>query len=137
MAAERVNPYANLPRVVQIIDLEDHGEFGAASCPHCGAEGRYIYRFICEGSPDEIRGAMKGCFAHFPKHPFVAKDQAIREKERECARTGRQLASWDIEIRDAITAYVNGTISETQATQRIRTAEYGRDCYLRRRFGRR
>lgn len=44
----------------QFIGVDDTGPESHACCPHCGAEGRYIYRWAEYG---KVRGAMAGCFA--------------------------------------------------------------------------
>lgn len=46
----------------QFIKVDDYGspyEGGGTCCPHCGADGRYIYWWAEYGV---IRGAMAGCY---------------------------------------------------------------------------
>lgn len=63
-----INIYANLPTVTEILAFVDY-DTGGASCPHCGAIGRYVYRFLCADGQEY--GAMRGCFGKFPKQPDV------------------------------------------------------------------
>lgn len=44
----------------EFIGIDDTGVESGATCPHCGAEGRYIYNWIEHGRP---HAAMAGCFA--------------------------------------------------------------------------
>lgn len=133
--ASRQNPYADLPKVVYVTGRDDAGEYGAATCPHCGAEGRYVYRFICEDGTE--RGAMAGCFKQFPQHPFATKAAVLIAKQADYCEKGWMLPSWDEATLDAIHAFGTQAISETEARDRIRAAERTRDAYRARRFGRR
>lgn len=132
--------YTNLPQIVMRLGEDDAGEYGAARCPHCGAEGRYTVWFLCD---DGLRhGAMRGCLQHFPRHRFFDLAQRIADKEREIAdanRNGgsRQLASWDAEVRGAIEAFSQGAISEDEAQARIDTAEGRKRAWMKRRGYRR
>lgn len=54
-----------LPRIVAVLGRSDSGEYGAATCPHCGAAGRYVYTFQCDDGT--TRGAMAGCLKLFPR----------------------------------------------------------------------
>src|SRR5690349_17478487 len=99
------NIYANLPEVVEIITIDDAGEGGAASCPHCGAIGRYVYHFTA--SDGQHYAAMRGCFSHFPKSRFAGRMAELLRKEIDAKKRGRQLASWDIEIMGAIRDYAD------------------------------
>lgn len=119
------NPYANLPKVIEVLALDDAGEGGAAICPHCGAVGRYVYHFRCDDGTE--RGAMRGCFSKFPQHPFAKRLAAILAKEQEQAKreswNRHELPLWDIEVRDAVRAYTNGTMTEQEAEDAIRAAD--------------
>lgn len=127
--------YSDLPRIVAVLDVQDYGEGAAASCPHCGAEGRYIYTFQCEDGT--TRGAMRGCFARFPQHPFAKRHAALIQKEKDYTEKGWTLASWDQDILAAIHDFASGTITEQQAQDRIRAAERRAADYRERKFGRR
>lgn len=63
-----------LPRIVAVLSCEDHGpcDGGAtAVCPHCGADGRYVYHFLCDDGT--TRGAMKGCIKLFSMSPAAVE----------------------------------------------------------------
>lgn len=120
--------YADLPHVVEIISLEDAGEGGAASCPHCGAIGRYIYRFIA--SDGQEYGAMKGCFKHFPKSRYFERMSEILKKEKDAAKRGRHIASWDTDVLDAIRAYADGKKDADQVDEIIRNADRAKRAYM-------
>lgn len=126
-----VNIYQDLPKVVIVERVEDAGEFGAVHCPHCGAEGRYIYWFTCEDGTS--RGAMKGCFGHFPKHPFADRYAQILDKQRANAKKGWNLASWDTDVMSAIERFTKGEIVEWQAKEIIRNADSAKKSYMKRR----
>ncbi|MCL4296301.1 MAG: hypothetical protein KJ077_11255 [Anaerolineae bacterium] len=138
-----MNIYADLPKVLYIEGLDDAGEFGAATCPHCGAQGRYIYWFVCDDGSQ--RGAMRGCFEHFPKHPFADRYAQILDKEIQNAKRRRpavqgqgwSLASWDASIKDAIEKYGAGQLSEAAAWEAIREADRAKKQWMKRRGFRR
>lgn len=129
------NPYRDLPKVFFVESIADHGPceggVGSALCPHCGAEGRYVYHFLCEDGSSHA--AMKGCFGHFPKHQFAAISLRLLEKEREYAAKGWKLPSWDQDILDAIIRCAHQELAEEDAWKVIRAAEARRDA---RRVGR-
>jgi hypothetical protein len=135
--APRFNPYRGLSPIVRLDGISDAGEFGAAICPCCGALGRYTYAFTC--ADGEQYGAMRGCFGKYPKHRFLEESQRIAEKEQDIkndARRGikRQLASWDVEIVEAIDAFLAGRLSEQDAENRIREAKRRKADWCRRRY---
>lgn len=124
------NIYADLPTVIEIISLEDAGEGGAAVCPHCGALGRYVYYFTA--SDGHQYGAMRGCFAHFPKSRFFDRLAEILKKEKDAAKKGRKLASWDIDVQNAIRDYGNNRKSAEQVDEIIRQADNAKRAYCKR-----
>jgi len=124
------NIYADLPEVVEILHLEDAGEGGAGTCPHCGAIGRYIYWFETVGG--EMHGAMKGCFKHFPKSRYFERMAAILSKEKDFAKKGWKLAGWDQDVLNAIRAYSNNTMTQEQVDDVIRNADRAKNAYMKR-----
>lgn len=126
--------YSDLPKIIIVLGVTDHGpcDGGASAiCPHCGAEGRYVYVFKCaDGS---TRGAMKGCLAKFPRHAFAIESARILEKEQDYKKRGWSLPTWDIAIKDAIWAFADGQISESAAIARVRAAQEARQRYRQRR----
>lgn len=127
--------YTDLPQVLYIEHLEDAGEGGAAACPHCGALGRYTYYFTC--ADGTRRGAMKGCFSHFPKHPFAERYAQILEKQKANAKKGWNMASWDKSVIDAIEQFGRGEITEWQAKDIIREADSNKKSWMKRKGFRR
>lgn len=125
------SPYAVLPTVVEIIALEDAGEGGAGICPHCGAIGRYIYRFRC--SDGEVYGAMRGCFAHFPKSKYFQRLAEILKKQQDAQKKERQIASWDRDVMKAIYKYTEGVLTESEVDAVIRNADRAKHAYMVRR----
>ncbi len=64
--AERVERTGEtLPTVVKVLGVDDSGEYGNTSCPHCGALARYVTRFVLEDGT--VAGAASSCFKLYPK----------------------------------------------------------------------
>lgn len=142
MTTAHASIYADLPRIVTITGRSDSGEYGGASCPHCGAAGRYVIWFVCEDGTS--RGAMAGCLKKFPMHPFAKRALALQDKRAELAEQNakthgtRQLASWDQQVLDAIEAYADGNLSEQDAYDQIALADSRKASWMRSRgYGRR
>lgn len=133
--AAHINPYADLPKILAIIDVHDggpcEGGMATATCPHCGADGRFVYTFLCEDGT--TRGAMKGCLSKFPHHPFANEMERILGKERDYEKKGWNLPKWDVEIRDAILAFADRDISEMEAQTRVNRAKAQAAAYRNRR----
>lgn len=121
---------AGLPRIVRFEGRTDAGEFGATSCPHCGADGRYVWWFTCEDG--SRRGAMSGCVKRFPVSKLAEEHQRIIERAKERERDGRALASWDLEKLDAIDQVSAGTLDIDAALSRVREANRRREDWLKR-----
>lgn len=72
-------------KAFQFLYMQDCGpcDFGGGSgcCPHCGAEGRYIYYWSEFG---EIRGAMKGCYKALTGR--IDKDDYTKFMETMCEK---------------------------------------------------
>ena len=63
------------PRIVRFFETKDSP---GASCPHCGAEGRYILTFQVEDG--RRMGAMRGCVKLFPVSRVATEELRLREK---------------------------------------------------------
>lgn len=77
----------------KFIGVEDCGPMpNGACCPHCGAEGRYIYVWEEDG---KRRGAMAGCYKQLTgkiqKGELDQYVQLISEKQAK----GKKLNTWD------------------------------------------
>jgi hypothetical protein len=86
-----------LPAVLAITEVIDAGPcdggYGSAQCPHCGAEGRYVIKFLCEDGVQ--RGAMQGCFKLFPGSTSpVARIIGEAFKRQRDLKPGQKLATW-------------------------------------------
>lgn len=124
-----------LPRIIRFDDRTDSGEFGATSCPHCGADGRYVFHFICE---DGVRrGAMAGCIQRFPVSPVAAAHKKLIEKAAEREKKGWSLASWDVKALNAIESFYAGESTEGDALRAIEDAQRASREYQQRKYGRR
>jgi hypothetical protein len=68
---------------------------GSTSCPHCGAEGRYIYTWEQDGT---VKSAMAGCYKALTG--MVSKDEETRYFEllAEKQAKNKPLNSWDKNI---------------------------------------
>ncbi len=124
------NIYKDLPRVVMVTSIEDGGPDGTF-CPHCGAKGRFIIYFLAENG--EQRGAMKGCFRKFPKHPLAAEAAELLERQRERQKKGQQLSGWDQTMLSAIEDYGEYRISEDQAMEIVRMQKARKAAWMKKR----
>lgn len=103
-----IKPTATLPRIVAVLDCIDHGPCDpepTATCPHCGADGRYVYHFLCEDGT--TRGAMKGCIQLFPR------TAASYECEKALAKFNNKKAhvsKWDERVLKALEQFRAGTL---------------------------
>ena len=102
-----------LPRIVRFLETSDAP---GSSCPHCGAEGRYILRFRVEDGRE--LGAMRGCVKLFPSSLIAHEDLRLRDKEIRLKKSyGPQAAlnRADRAAMDAIEAFYAGAGSERTA----------------------
>lgn len=74
---------APLPAIVKMLGVDDAG--AGASCPHCGATGRWIYNFLCEDGTQ--RAAMAGCLKQFPQMPEIARKAAYAKLRAQGGKT--------------------------------------------------
>lgn len=128
---------ADLPKLVQYLYTHDGGpcdDGPTATCPHCGADGRYVHWF--KTADGDMRGAMSGCIKLYPVSPVAREDMRLREKEADYAKSGWQLPSWDKKMQQAIEAFYAGTLSEAQAVKDI-TRQKAAAAQYRRQRGRR
>ena len=68
---------------------------GTASCPHCGAEGRYIYQWEENGV---ARSAMAGCYKMLTGKLSKEEDVRYFEILAEKQSKGKELNGWDKNI---------------------------------------
>lgn len=125
-----IQPTSTLPKILAVLDREDHGscEDGASAiCPHCGAEGRYIFRFVC--ADGKIHGAMSGCIQLFPKHRLTDKVMAVFEKRDRYEKAKWVLPSWDQAVVGACYDLGAGKIDLPAWESIVRNAFAKRDAY--------
>jgi len=92
------------PTIVAILACDDHGpcdDGPTAVCPHCGADGRYVY--TCLMSDGSRKGMMSGCLQTFRKDACARACEIALEKDAHS-----KASRWDIRILDAITALNGG-----------------------------
>jgi len=131
---------AALPKIIRFIALHDAGPSdggkGNDVCPHCGADGRYVWEFECDDGTR--RGAMRGCVKLFPTSRTALEDQRLIEKEQELRRSyGPQakLNSWDTKIRTALDEYFAGRMPEAEALRTIEREKAAAAAWRSRKFG--
>lgn len=80
-----LKPTQTLPAIVVITGMKDFGPSdgeGSATCPHCGANGRYVWTFICaDGSH---RGAMRGYLQLFPQAAGSSRYSRLIQERNKC-----------------------------------------------------
>ncbi len=126
---------SDLPAIIKFDYITDAGAYGDATCPHCGAKGRYTYHFTTTDGAH--LAAMRGCLEKFPQHSLARKHRALIEKAAEYTEKGWVLATWDNEMIAAIEAFAAGELSERDAKRTVESAERRRGQYLQKKFGRR
>lgn len=124
-----------LPRIIQFTGMSDSGEYGNATCPHCGAQGRYVYNFIVEGG--ERRGAMAGCIQRFPVSQIAKVHKGLLKKAQEYASKGWTLPSWDLAIVEAIEAFGRDEMTEGQCLTIVTNEQNKAKAYRDRKYGKR
>lgn len=120
-----------LPKIVRFSGIVDSP---GASCPHCGATGRFIHRFTTEDGRD--LGAMSGCVKLFPCSPIAWVEAEIQKKAVKLAEDGRKLNRWDDAILTACAAFFLGVADEATTLREIRLQKSAASAWRSRRFGR-
>lgn len=129
-----------LPRITRFLGTSDGGPSdgrGSATCPHCGASGRYVHSFECEDG--SRRAAMSGCIKLFPVHPIAEVDMALQARARKLRDQygpTAKLNSWDERIKSAVDAYYTGQMDERTALAIIRAETIAKANYRRARYRR-
>jgi hypothetical protein len=132
---------AALPKIIRFTGVHDAGPADPRPngvCPHCGAEGRYTFHFVCDDGNEY--GAMRGCLKLFPVSKIATEDKKLREKQLDLRkRYGGEahLNSWQTKIREAIDAHYAGELSETDALETIRQQNAKMGAYRTQKYGKR
>jgi len=113
-----------LPKITRYLHVVDHGPSGdgrgSTTCPHCGADGRYVHHFETELGP---AAAMSGCVKLFPSTFPAREEMRLQEKERKLRQQygeDAHLNSWDTKIMEAIEAHHRGELDEAQVERTAR-----------------
>ena len=93
-----------LPRIVKFLGTDDCG--AGATCPHCGATGRFVVRFQVEGGRQ--LGAMRGCAKLFPVTELARQHQHFVDKQARYAKQGWKLSASDAEVLRWIEDAIDG-----------------------------
>lgn len=133
-----IKPTSTLPTVLAIVGVDDGGPcdagYGSNTCPHCGAEGRYIIKFLCDDG--QVRGAMKGCFQLFPgSNTTTAKlVQEAYKREKAAKEKKTKLAGWWADILAEVSDFsANGSREEFPIfASRILDIDARRQAWLKR-----
>lgn len=94
------------PKIVRFLETEDSP---GAQCPHCGATGRYIHRFVVEGG--RTLAAMSGCVKLFPVSRVAVEEARLRKKlegYRKNYGASARLNRRDTEALESIEAFYRG-----------------------------
>jgi hypothetical protein len=92
----------------QFLCVSDTGAGSGACCPHCGAEGRYIYYWAEFG---EIKAAMAGCYSLLTGR--IKKDDVSAYIERVSVKQAKSkpLNGWDKSVIRMLD-YINKNIED-------------------------
>lgn len=99
MGTKTINDSNVRPSIIAVLACDDYGpceEGPTASCPHCGAAGRYVY--TCLMSDGTRKGMMKGCLGTFAKDACAKQcESAVGKKALESSGKG-YLSKWDKQV---------------------------------------
>ena len=105
---------------------------GHACCPHCGAEGRYIYTWEEDG---KVKSAMAGCFklltGHLSHDDITSYFILLAEKQAK----NKPLNGWDKSVVRMMEFKESGKYSAEWCNQKITETLRDRQSFLaRKRF---
>lgn len=116
------------PRIVRFLGTDDCPD---STCPHCGAAGRFILRFLVEDGRE--LAAMRGCASLFPVSRIATEELRMQQKLARYRKQGwAKLNRLDTEAMDAIAAFYAGTLDERQALERVDHAKRANQSRFRR-----
>lgn len=118
---------APLPRIVRFLGTDDSPD---SACPHCGATGRYIHRFIVDDG--RTLAAMSGCVKLFPCSRIAIEEQRLRKKLEDRAKRGWLLGRADQDALGAIDLFYAGVLDERTALERVNSAKRYNQSRIRR-----
>ena len=129
-----------LPKIVRFLGVDDAGPADPRPngvCPHCGAEGRYTWRFLTEDG--QTLGAMSGCLKLFPVSLVALEEKRLIEKERDLQKRygeSAHLNSWDTKIMEAVGAFHRDEISEKDFERTVRQQKAAAQQWRKKKYGR-
>ena len=100
---------------------------GSTSCPHCGAEGRYIYTWEVDGI---IHSAMAGCYKALTGMLEKDEEQKYYILLSEKQAKGSALNGWDKNIIRLLEFKESGKYPESWCNEKIRQQLSERKKYL-------
>jgi hypothetical protein len=115
----------------QFLGVHDTGPDSGAHCPHCGAEGRYIYNWAEYG---EVRAAMAGCYQMLTGKIVKGDYEKVMEGIAVKLSRNKPLNGWEktiIRMEDFKSA---GKYPVEWCDQKIREALRDRKGYIANRF---
>lgn len=114
---------AALPKIIRVLDTHDAGEYGAATCPHCGAKCRYYKTFEAIDADGAIvkLAAAAGCIQLFPTSKLAVTHMKLLDKQRDYAKQGWTLNKSDARCLAIIEAVAKGEIDEQDALAQVGT----------------
>ena len=125
-----MNAATSLPRIVRFLDTLDAPD---SRCPHCGATGRFILRFVVDGG--QTLGAMRGCVKLFPVSPVATEELRLRQKLASYRRrfgVSATLNQRDTAALDAIESFYAGTRDERSAMVLVKSTKTANQARFRR-----
>jgi len=108
----------------KFLSVEDYGN---ASCPHCGAEGRYIYTWEVDGKK---YGAMAGCYKRLTGHIEKGEDEHYFELIAEKQAKGAKLNGWDKSVLRLLSFKSEGKYPADWCDRKIKEVMKERKMYL-------
>ena len=108
----------------EFIGVRDYGE---TCCPHCGAEGRYIYEWKENGV---VKSAMSGCYRALTGHLNKGEKEKYFELLFEKIAKGKKLNGWDKSVRRLLDYKLAGKYPESWCDEKINEVLRDRKSYL-------
>lgn len=109
----------------KFIAIQDGGT--GASCPHCGAEGRWIYTWEQDGV---TRSAMAGCYKALTGQLSKGDDTRYFELLAEKQAKGKPLNGWDTNVLRLQKFMQDGKYAKDWCEMKIREVLRQRKQYL-------
>ena len=102
-------------------------DFGSTCCPHCGAEGRYVYTWK---QNDVTYSAMAGCYKKLTCYLEKSEEDRYFELLSEKQAKGKELNGWDKKIIGLINAIEAEKCTSNWGWLKIREILSQRKSYL-------